>query len=156
MSINSDRRRLLGAVPLLLLAGCGGGRRLGLLSPRISLAGLESEVGGWLARVRMQNVTDKIMTVERIELALVSGGQQLALNLGAQKILLPPYATDVVNVPAQRQASLAEHLSQTSSRPGGAAYRLHGHLHTIDPVRRFEVEFEGFLSPVPGREGSFR
>ncbi len=156
MIVDTGRRRWLCAAPALLLIGCGRGRKLGLLSPRVSLAGLESDSVEWQVRVRMQNVTDKIMTVEAIDLNLLSGGQRLALELRAQQILLPPYATDVVSVPAQPQQALAEHLRRATAKPGGAAYRLEGQLQTVDPIRRFVVEFEGFLSPVPGREGSYR
>ncbi len=157
MIVDAGRRRWLCAAPALLLIGCSRGRKQGpLLAPRISLAGLEAESANWQVRLRIQNVSDRIMTIEGIDLSLLSGGHRLPLDLRAQQILLPPYATDVVTVPTQPQAGLAEHLRRTAAQPGGSAYRLEGQLHIIDPIRRFELEYEGFLAPVPGREEIYR
>jgi hypothetical protein len=156
MNIDSNRRRLLAAVPALLLLGCGPGRKSGFLSPRVSLAGVDADAQGWQVRVRIQNVVDRIMTIERIDLRLLSGAQRLDLDLAGQKFILPPYATEVLTVAAPPQVGLLEHLRLSTRRPGGVAYRLEGYIHTIEPSRRFEVEYEGFLSAVPGREGSYR
>lgn len=156
-SLPSDRRRwLLGLCALPLLAACGTPHRLRNRQPRVSLAGVERDTDGWHVRLRVQNVIDKELTLSAVELRLECGQAQADLRSNGLSVRIPPLASEVVRLPVALPAPFVDALEQAAGRRGGAAYRLQGEVQTTDPDRRFRVEYDGFLSPVPGREGAYR
>ena len=149
-----DRRSALAF--LLLLPACGYRPKKPLAPPRVTITGLRRESGQWLLKLRLQNLVEADMWLDRLELQLEIAGQQLSISRGPPMNVLPSLATDVVEQPIAISPAAAAAIAAATANGLSAAYSLKGFAYTAEPKRRFDVEQEGYLSAVPGREWEYR
>ncbi|MEZ5441040.1 MAG: hypothetical protein R3F15_06085 [Lysobacterales bacterium] len=150
------RRRWLLALIALPLTACGPKRRMGIRGPRVTLAGIEQDASGWHVRVRVQNVIDRDLVLSGLDLQLKLKQSSVPLRMSQLSIRIPSLSSEVLTVPTAMPAGFIAELAAAARRAGGAAYTLLGEIDSSEPERRFKTEYEGFLSPVPGRNDAYR
>lgn len=149
-----DRRSALAF--LLLLPACGYRPKKPLAPPRVTVTGLRRQSGQWLIKLRLQNLVEADMWLDRMQLQMDIGGQQLTISRGPPMNILPALASDVVEQPIAISPAAAAAIAASTANGTSTAYSLKGYAYTAEPKRRFEVEQEGYLSAVPGRAGEYR
>lgn len=149
-----DRRSALAF--LLLLPACGYRPKKPLAPPRVTITGLRRDTGQWLLKLRLQNLVEADMWLDRLQLQLDIAGQQLQVQVGPPMNVLPALATDVVDQAIEISPSAAQAIAAASANAASVPYSLKGRAYTAEPKQRFEVEQEGYLSAVPGRENEYR
>lgn len=149
------KRRSLLAFAILLPA-CGHSPKKPLAPPRVTITGLRQSGGEWLVKLRLQNLVEADMHLDRLDLQVTIAGQQIQIQSGPPMNILPALATDVVEqaIPINRAAVRA--LATATANNVSVPYQLSGHAFTNEPQRRFKVLQEGFLSAVPGRANEYR
>ncbi|MCB1609736.1 MAG: hypothetical protein KDI71_22465 [Xanthomonadales bacterium] len=149
-----DRRSLLAFA--LLLPACGYRPKKPLAPPRVTMTGLRRENRQWLLKLRLQNLVDADMYLDRLQLEISIAGRQLRFDHGPPMNVLSALATDVIEQPISIDGATAAAIASATANSRSAAYALKGAAWTAEPKRRFDVEQEGFLSAVPGRPDEYR
>ncbi len=149
------KRRSLLAFAILLPA-CGYRPKKPLAPPRVTITGLRQSGGKWLVKLRLQNLVEADMHLDRLDLQLTTADQQIQIQRGPPMTILPALATDVVEQAIPISRSAAQALATATANGVSVPYQLSGHAFTDEPQRRFEVIQEGFLSAVPGRANEYR
>ncbi len=138
---------------LLLLAGCGGPRKV-LGPPTLSVQEIETSDGHYVARVRVDSPASMAVTLSSFEWRLTLDQTLSASGKQTLSQTLPPVSGDIVRIDLGPVSDLP--LLATLSTDSGVSYLLEGELQCSEPNVRFPLRYEGRLRATPGKPGSFR
>lgn len=147
--------RLIALAAVLLAAGCAGSREH-VFPPDASLQQLAATDDGWQLAVRLHNYSfETILEFERIEATLTVDGEPAGHFDSELDLAIPGLSADVAHLDLQPNAAGVAALAD--GKP--IAYHLEGTIvATPEEGSRSSYEFarDGWLSPVPGRPGTWR
>ena len=138
---------------LVLLAGCGGTRRV-LGPPTLSVQEIETVDGHYVLRIRLDSPSSMAMTLQRFDWKLTLDGAPAANGVQALTQVLPPVAGDIVRVDLGAVSALPILASLDTNR--SITYVFEGELQCSQPNVHFPLRYEGRLRATPGKPGSFR
>lgn len=147
--------RLIALSLLLLLAGCAGSRQH-VFPPDASLQQLAASEEGWQLAVRLHNYSfEAILKFEHIEASLTVDGKPAGHINSALEMSIPGLSADVAHLSLQPSPEAVKAL--TAGKP--IAYHLEGSIVATPEERSqstYEFSRDGWLSPVPGKPGTWR
>jgi hypothetical protein len=132
-----------------LLPGCGAAP-VRLEPPRISL--VELDLGEGLAVLRIDNGVAAPMPADRAEVELVVGGRELGRFTPTLGLTIPGLSSERVDVRLNSSPDAIRPLFEQRER---VDYVIAGTLW-LDDGRTLPIDSSGWLSPTPGKPGSFR
>ena len=144
---------------LLLGAGlvaCGGGPVKRYFPPDVRVQELTFGPQGTTLSVRVQSFSTVPSQLEEFSLKLDLAGRPAALLEAQPGSNLLPQAAEitVLNVTLSEADAAAVRTALTERR--ALRYRLHGTITVDPPGRRYDIDYNSALSPVPGLEGVLR
>lgn len=153
--------RLRHALPLLLagtlLAACASNPAVRHYPPQVSLQQLQRlPDGSWQAQVRLQNFSTGPVAFHELSLKVrILDGEWTELGT-AELPKIGANAAEVVNVTAPFGPATRAELDARLGKSQPVRYRLEGSIRSIDPGRRYELQYDGRLNPAPGLDGVYR
>ncbi|MFM6987981.1 MAG: hypothetical protein ACKOXG_04850 [Arenimonas sp.] len=145
-------------LPLLgLLAACASSPAVRHYPPQASLQQLQRlPDGSWQAQVRLQNFSTGPVAFRELALKVrILDGEWSELK-AAELPKIGANAAEVVNVPAAFTAATRAELDNRLAKSQPLRYRLEGSVRSVDPSRRYELQYDGRLNPAPGLDGVYR
>ena len=142
------------AVPMLAvltLAGCSLQSRVGSV-PQVLLQNVTVQGNTATARALLQNFTLKPETYSQLDYQLQFDGVPAASGSSVMNIEVPPESPE--NIDLTLSLSPAASAALAGSKP--IAYTLRGTLTSSKPSRTYTLDYQGTLSPTPGKPGSWR
>ena len=151
-------RRLL--IPLLtaaLLSACASSPAVRHYPPQASLQQLQRlPDGSWQAQVRLQNFSTGPVAFRELALKVrILDGEWSELK-AAELPKIGANAAEVVSVPAAFTAATRAELDNRLGKSQPLRYRLEGSGRSVEPSRRYELQYDGRLNPAPGLDGVYR
>ena len=131
----------------VLLAGCGA-RVPDLEAPQVRFVELHGRQGE--ARLRIDNPVAAPMPVTAVALDIQIGDQRLGRFEPPLALTIPPLGSEQVRIEFQPGSAAIAALGE-----GRVRYRIEG-VVSLDAGRTLRIDSEGWLSPTPGRPGSYR
>lgn len=145
-------------LPALLVAACGP-RAPKLEPPALRIVelqlGAEETVEVW---VRVRNPVAATLPARRLTFALVLDGQDLGRFDPPFDLKVPALGNELIRVEAPARAGVVALLRRLEAGElNRVEYSIEGELtHGDDGKSRLPVAARGWLSPTPGKPGSFR
>lgn len=142
----------------LLLAGCGGGERMRVFPPTVSVQQLvQHQDGRWHLRLRLQNFSNVGLRFDRIEAQLMVAGHVAGRVTLDPMLEVPRESADIVEYALSPAADASAAIQGALSGNGNVGYTLSGHVSsTVPERRRDEFTFSSRLSAVPGLSNVLR
>ena len=150
-------RRFLTVSLLGLLAACASTPAVRHYPPQASLQQLQRlPDGSWQAQVRLQNFSTGPVAFRDLALKVrILDGEWSQLTT-AELPKIGANAAEVVDVPAAFTAATRAELDNRLGKSQPVRYRLEGSVRSVDPGRRYELQYDGRLNPAPGLDGVYR
>lgn len=145
-------------LPLLgLLAACVSSPAVRHYPPQASLQQLQRlPDGSWQAQVRLQNFSTGPVAFRELALKVrILEGEWSELE-AAELPKIGANAAEVVDVPVVFTAVTRAQLDNRLAESQPLRYRLEGSVRSVDPNRRYELNYDGRLNPAPGLDGVYR
>ena len=141
----------------LLLAACAGAPAVRHYPPQASLQQLQRlPDGSWQAQVRLQNFSTGPVAFRELALKVrILDGEWSELK-AAELPKIGANAAEAVTVPVAFTAATRAELDNRLGKSQSLRYRLEGSVRSIDPNRRYELQYDGRLNPAPGLDGVYR
>lgn len=148
------------AVLLLALAACASGPVRRVSEPAASIQELTVGAdGGWTIALRLDNYSSVPMRFDTVEFALTVGGVAAGTLHGAPAITIGPESADVATLAFAPAADARLRVADALAARRSVAYALDGHVLATPQdarQRRFAIERDSALTPVPGLPGVLR
>lgn len=141
---------------LALLAGCASGPPKRLEAPQLRLQELEDLGDTWRLRIAVRNLGNFTVEFDAIELRFELDGHDPGPLRRALDFDVPGFASELLEIELTPSAAQRAALARLGGDAGTLPYRLHGEIRLGEPRRSFAFDTTAFLSPTPGRPGSFR
>jgi LEA14-like dessication related protein len=143
----------LAASVCAVLTGCVSGRPKVIGAPQLSIQELQLGEGrSATARVLLQNYSNIEVIFADVDYQLTLGAVNAATGNYVIDLPVAPESSE----PLTFKLSLSDAALQQMLRDSAVAYTLSGVARSSSPSRRFEFNYEGRLSPVPGKKGAWR
>jgi hypothetical protein len=146
-------RAVLAACAGMGLVACVSERPRVIGAPQFSIQ--ELQIGAdkaATARVLLQNYSNIEVTFADVDYQLTIGAVDAATGNYVINLPIGPESSESLPI----ELALADAALQQMKANTTLAYTLSGVVRSSSPSRRFEFNYEGRLSPVPGKKGAWR
>lgn len=151
------RRLLIPLFTAVLLSACVSSPAVRYYPPQASLQQLQRlPDGSWQAQIRLQNFSTGPVAFRELALKVrILEGEWSELE-AAKLPKIGANAAEVVDVPVVFTAVTRAQLDNRLAESQPLRYRLEGSVRSVDPNRRYELNYDGRLNPAPGLDGVYR
>ena len=139
----------------VLLSACGSREVKRVNPPQVTIQKLELQSGRHIVLdLRVQNHSDVPTRFSYVGLDLQLASRDASRIDIDTNIQVTPHSSEVIEYRFQPSDEIAAAFERALQ--SGITYRLRGEVRSSEPKRNDVVEFDGRLSPVPGKPGEFR
>jgi LEA14-like dessication related protein len=148
------RKLFIVMVCAALLQGCGalGSKPRVLSVPQVLVQELKLEKDQASARVLLHNFSNVEMTYSRLNYQLKFDGILVASGVQTMDLLVPQDSPESVAIALRLSPAGIARLKGKSA----FGYSITGSIESSKPSRTFEYNYDGQLSPTPGKPGFWR
>ncbi len=141
----------------LILAACGA-RAPQLQPPALRIVELELADDDTVEiRLRIRNPVAATLPADRLEFTLLIDERELGRFSPPFDLDVPGLGNELVTVETPSPPAISDLLRRvTAGERARAPYRIEGELVHSDGQSTLPIESRGWLSPTPGKPGSFR
>lgn len=141
----------------LCLAACGGGPRVRLFPPELSIAEARFDETSGSFRLRLRSFSTVPVRVARVSGHLELGPDALRVPISlTPDMQIAATSVELLDVRFDNQPEVLDLLRQSTAERRAVSYRIEAEVETSEPRSRFEIEYRSSLAPAPGLPGVLR